>query len=198
MRTVPRKVSATWPAPWLDDDCFGATYSTVQHCQWQAVPGQKLYQLVTCCQQEGLDGSFLPMNGGVQRGADCGSFCCFVTLAGCADIPCKLYAGVTAVWRALRQLFSAKLWSVTLVLLFMWVSTQCCCEHLQPGTPLCLCNSLLRTLGMVQPHCIALQYRVLLSTWQAVCLRCVCACCQYACCHCSCFRWLQPLFTMGW
>lgn len=43
-------------------------------------------------------------------------------LPGCADVPGKVYQGFTAVWRALRQLFSEKLWSVTLVLIVMWVS----------------------------------------------------------------------------
>jgi hypothetical protein len=37
-------------------------------------------------------------------------------------VPGKVYRGFTAVWRALRQLFSEKLWSVTLVLIVMWVS----------------------------------------------------------------------------
>lgn len=41
---------------------------------------------------------------------------------GCADVPGKVYRGFTAVWRALRQLFSEKLWSVTLVLIVMWVA----------------------------------------------------------------------------
>lgn len=43
-------------------------------------------------------------------------------LTGCADVPGKVHRGFTAVWRALRQLFSEKLWSVTAVLIVMWVS----------------------------------------------------------------------------
>lgn len=37
-------------------------------------------------------------------------------------MPAKICRGFTAVWRALKQLFSRKLWSVTLVLIVMWVS----------------------------------------------------------------------------
>lgn len=51
--------------------------------------------------------------------------CCFVFCAGCSDdAPGKVYKGITAVWRALKQLFSAKLWAVTVVLIVMWVSAH--------------------------------------------------------------------------
>lgn len=39
----------------------------------------------------------------------------------------KVWLGVLTVWRALKALFSRKLWAITLVLLFMWVSKHVAC-----------------------------------------------------------------------
>lgn len=64
--------------------------------------------------------------------------------AGCQACGAKLCRGVTAVWRALRQLFSAKLWSVTLVLIVMWVSVQLCAACFISDS--CQVNSTCRTL----------------------------------------------------
>jgi len=39
--------------------------------------------------------------------------------AGCSRASSKVYDGLVFVWRALKQLFSPKLWSVTVVLIIM-------------------------------------------------------------------------------
>lgn len=53
----------------------------------------------------------------------CACMCvCICVYAGCASCGSKVYRGFTAVWRALKQLFSPKLWSVTVVLIIIWVS----------------------------------------------------------------------------
>ena len=131
-----------------------------------------------------------------------------------------------AVWRALKQLFSEKLWAVTVVLIVMWVSecavrggrhafaagTYICC-FLATTVPCTLC-CYLTTLSMV---CMVVADMEVTQAGLQNCYTCkapvvtvfwfscwcylsahpvMCTLCFY--CSCVCCRWSQLSSTMGW